>query len=319
MSAMEKPFVIALEEHYWDREMVEAWGPNRGAQPEEQLFDLDAGRIRDMDSAGIDVQVLSMASPSTQVFDAERATALARAANDRLNETIQRHPTRYAGFAALPTADPAAAADELERTVTQYGFKGAMVHGLSHGQKFLDLKEFWPIYERAQALDVPIYMHPALPHRAVVDAYLKDYLQEFPVIIHAGWGFTIETATQGLRMVLSGVFEAYPDLKIILGHLGEGLPFLLWRLNHAFSRSGNRKIAVQELFRGHFHITTSGNFSDPALLCSLMEMGADRILFSVDYPYVQNYEGTDWMKTVSLSTEDLEKIYNGNARRLLKM
>ena len=142
-----------------------------------------------------------------------------------------RIPKRFAAFAALPTADPKAAADELERCVNKLGFKGAMMHGLDAHGRFFDHKEYWPIYERAQALDVPIYLHPAAPSRAVVDAYYKEYAQDFPHILSAGWGYTVETATAGLRMVLSGVFDAYPKLKIILGHFGEGLPFLLWRVD----------------------------------------------------------------------------------------
>ncbi len=311
------PKVIALEEHYWDPEVVEAWGPAKGKQPAEQLLEVGDKRIADMDAAGIDLQVLSMGAPAMQAFDAATAVPLATAANDRLKSIIDTRPDRFAGFATLPTASPVAAADELERAVKNLGFCGAMLHGLSHERKWLDLPEFRPIYARAEALDVPIYFHPALPHPAVVGAYLEDYIQDYPEFIHAGWGFTIETATQGVRLVLSGVFDEHPGLKVILGHMGEGLPFLLWRINHAFSRGANKTTPFREIFRRQFYVTTSGNFSDPALLCTLMEMGADRILFSVDYPYVQNHEGTDWMKAVSLSDEDLAKICGGNAERLL--
>ena len=153
----------------------------------------------------------------------------------------------------------------------------------------------------------------------VMDAYYKDYVKDFPAILNAAWGFTVETATQGIRLVLSGVFDAYPDLKIILGHMGEGLPFLLWRIDHALSRPGNRRIAFREQFSQHFYITTSGNFSTPALLCSMMELGVDRILFSVDWPFVQNVPGTKWMSELQLSAEDKTKILSGNAKRLLKM
>jgi 2,3-dihydroxybenzoate decarboxylase len=193
-----------------------------------------------------------------------------------------------------------------------------MIHGLTSGL-FIDDKRFWPIFERAQALDVPIYCHPATPHRAVVDAYYKDYLKEFPALLTAGWGFTVETATQGIRLVLSGVFEAYPNLKIILGHLGESLPFSLWRIDAALSRKGNRDVSFRDTFCEHFYITTSGNFSDPAMLCSIQEMGVDRILFAIDWPYVENRPGTEWMERISLSAEDKAKILSGNAKKLLKM
>ncbi len=297
-----RPQVIALEEHYLDPEVKpHITGPDVTRQPKvsARLDDVGQGRIAEMDAAGIDMQVLSHGAPSVQRLEAELAVRLARGANDRLAETVRSHPDRFAAFAMLPTADPKAAADELERAVTRLGFKGAMVHGLTGGL-FLDDKRFWPIFERAQALDVPLYMHPAVPHPAVIDIYYKDYVEKYPNILRAAWGFTVETATQGIRLVLSGVFDTYPGLKIILGHLGEGLPFLLWR-------------------REHFWITTSGFFSDPALLCCMMEMGVDRILFSVDYPFVENQPGTDWVHRIPLCEEDKAKILNGNVNRLLKL
>ena len=317
-----RPFVIALEEHYWDAEVAQHFkehGPEtRIPALRERLGDLGALRIKEMDEAGIDLQVLSHGAPATQRLDAETAIPLARRANDRLHQAVLSNPARFAAFAVLPTADPKAAADELERCVTRLDFKGAMVHGLTNGL-FLDDKRFWPIFERAQALDVPLYMHPAVPHPAVVDAYYKDYVKEYPGLLTAAWGFTVETATQGIRLVLSGVFEACPRLKIILGHLGESLPFSLWRIDMALARQGNRPTPFRDTFREHFWITTSGNFSTPALLCSIMEMGADRILFSVDYPFVPNPPGVKWMDDVPLSNEDRAKILSGNAKRLLRL
>jgi predicted TIM-barrel fold metal-dependent hydrolase len=315
-----KPVVIALEEHYYDRELVATFDGPEGRAPEtrRRLDDLGDLRIKEMDEAGIDVQVISHGAPSTQRLDAETAVRLARNVNDRLAQAIAAYPDRFAAFAALPTPDPKAAADELERTVTQLGFKGAMVHGLTNGV-FFDDKRFWSIFERAQALDVPLYVHPAVPHSAVVEVYYQDYLADFPTLRTAAWGFTVETATQGIRLVLSGVFDAYPDVKIILGHMGEGLPFLLWRIDHALSRPGNRSVSFREQFSQHFYITTSGNFSTPALLCSMMELGVDRILFSVDWPFVPNIPGTKWMNELQLSAEDKTKILSGNAKRLLKM
>jgi len=319
MQAKTKPRVIALEEHYYDAEVASLFvGPDVSSATRERLNDLGALRIREMDEAGIDVQVLSHGAPALQRMDAQTAVPLARRANDRLKQAIDAHPDRFAGFATLPTADPKAAADELERAVSKLGFKGAMVHGLTNGV-FFDDRRFWPICERAQELDVPLYMHPAMPHPAVIEAYYKEYAKDFPLLLSAGWGFTVETATQGIRLVLSGVFEAYPRLKIILGHLGESLPFSLWRIDQALSRAGNRPVAFREIFREHFYITTSGNFSTPALLCSMMEIGADRILFSVDWPFVENTPGTKWMNDLQFSSEDKEKMMSGNARRLLRM
>jgi 2,3-dihydroxybenzoate decarboxylase len=284
------------------------------------LGDLGALRLKEMDEAGIDIQVLSHGAPSVQKMDPETSVALSKRANDRLYEACRAHPTRFAAFSVCPTPDPKAAADELERTVTEYGFKGAMIHGLTNGV-FHDDKRFWPIYERAQALDVPIYIHPAYPHPAVVELYYKDYLKDYPTLASAGWGFTVETATQGIRMVLSGVFHAYPKLQIILGHLGEGLPFYLWRINQALSRAVNKGASnsFRDVFCAHFHITTSGFFSDPALQCCITELGIDRIMFSIDYPFVENPPGADWIEALTLNATDKAKILSGNAQRLLKM
>jgi len=316
-----RPQVIALEEHYLDPEVkAHITGRDETRQPNvaARLDDVGQGRIAEMDAAGIDIQVLSHGAPSVQRLDAQLAIKLARSANDRLYDTVRAHPDRFAGFAMLPTADPKTAADELERAVTKLGFKGAMVHGLTGGL-FLDDKRFWPIFERAQALDVPLYLHPAVPHPAVIDVYYKDYVDKFPNILRAAWGFTVETATQGIRLILSGAFDAYPRLKIILGHLGEGLPFLLWRINMALVRDGAGPSWFRDTFCEHFWITTSGFFSDPALVCCMMEMGIDRILFSVDYPFMENPPGAEWIKTLPLSAEDTQKLLNGNARRLLKL
>jgi predicted TIM-barrel fold metal-dependent hydrolase len=270
-----KPYIIALEEHYFDAEVrthVTGLDATNAPRLVERLDDVGALRLKEMDEAGIDVQVLSHANPSLQKLDAATAVPLARRVNDRLHQTVKAHPERFAGFAALPTADPQAAADELERTVTRLGFKGAMVHGMTNGV-FHDDKRFWPIYERAAALDVPIYIHPGIPHPAVIDVYYKEYIGQYPSLLRAAWGFTVETATQGLRMVLSGVFDAHPGLKIILGHLGEGLPFYLWRISMGLERDGRGGRSFRDVFCEHFWVTTSGFFSDPALLCCIMELG----------------------------------------------
>jgi 2,3-dihydroxybenzoate decarboxylase len=308
-----KSYVIALEEHYQDTELRQ----HAGGSVAERLDDVGALRLREMDEAGIDLQVLSQDNPGLQGVDAATGVPLARRINDRLHEAVQRHPDRFAAFAAVPTADPKAAADELERTVTRLGFKGAMINGLTGGV-FHDDRRFWPLYERAAALDVPIYIHPAIPQQAVVETYYKDYVEKHPGLLRAGWGFNVETATQGIRFVLSGVFDAHPGLKIILGHMGEGLPFYLWRITHGLRQSMG-ETTFREIFCRHFWITTSGFFSDPALICCMMEMGIDRILFSVDYPFVDNPPGAEWIKTLPLCAEDRAKLLNGNARRLLKL
>jgi 2,3-dihydroxybenzoate decarboxylase len=312
--------VIAIEEHYWDSELAAYYKTvERNPEVVKRLYDFGELRIKEMDEAGVDIQVLSQGAPSLQNVAADVAVEMARRVNDRLAAIVAEKPDRFAAFAALPTADPAGAADELARTVEKHGFKGAMIHGTANGM-FLDDKRFWPIFDRAQKLDVPIYLHPSIPMQVVMDAYYKDYVKEFPMVIRAAWGFTVETATQAIRLVLSGIFDKYPDLKIVLGHLGETLPFLLWRIDQSLSRPGaGRKLSFRDEFSKHFHVTTSGNFSDPALLCCVQELGVDRILFAVDWPFVANPLGTTWMEAVPLCAEDKIKILSGNAQRLLRM
>ena len=313
--------VIAIEEHYWDAEMASHFTGIEAGRPGEtqkRLEDLGALRLKEMDEAGIDIQVLSHGAPAAQKISADIAVPLTRRVNDRLYAVIAARADRFAAFAMLPTADPQAAADELERCVTKLGFKGAMIHGMAHG-KFVDDRAFWPIYARAEALDVPIYLHPSLPHAGVTEAYYADYAKSFPMVVRPAWGYTVETATTAIRMVLSGVFDAHPRLKIILGHLGETLPFLVWRIDQALSRPGQKALSFRDVFCGNFYITTSGNFSNPALLCCIMEMGTDRILFAVDWPFIDNKLGTQWIGSVPLCEEDRAKILSGNAKRLLRM
>jgi 2,3-dihydroxybenzoate decarboxylase len=312
--------VIAIEEHYWDEELQKTFVGGEAGRPGEQmnrLHDLGALRIKEMDEAAIDIQVLSHGAPATQKLPADTAVDLTRRVNDRLHAAVQKNSSRFAAFAALPTAVPEAAADELERTV-KLGFKGAMLHGLAN-DVFLDDKRFWPIYARAEQLDVPIYMHPSLPQADVRRVYYDDYVKDFPMITRATWGYTVETATLAIRMVLSGVFDKYPKLKIILGHLGETLPFLVWRIDHTLARPGQKAMSFRDVFCNNFYVTTSGNFSNPALLCCVMEMGIGRILFAVDWPFVANPPATKWMEGVPLCDEDKAKILSGNAKRLLKM
>jgi 2,3-dihydroxybenzoate decarboxylase len=314
--------VIAVEEHYWDAELSRHFtGPEagRGDEIERRLTDLGAARLAAMDAAGIDRQVLSHGAPSSQKLPIEIAATLTAAVNDRLAKVCAAHPQRFAAFAALPTVDPHAAADELERAVTVLGFKGAMLHGMANGE-FLDGKKFWPIFARAEKLDVPVYFHPSLPHPAVTEVYYQDYAKDYPLVVRPGWGFTVETATQAIRLVLSGLFEVHPNLKIILGHLGETLPFMLWRIDAMLKRPGQKPMSFRDIFRNNFYVTTSGFFSTPALQCCLAELGVDRILFAVDWPYIgDNAMAVDWMKRVPLPDGDKAKILSGNAKRLLRL
>jgi predicted TIM-barrel fold metal-dependent hydrolase len=320
--------VIAIEEHFITPMYREKVGANEfrnfylksrgdqlGHDIVEQNSDLGAKRLAHMDAAGVDVQVLSFGSPGPQAFGAEVAIPMARDANDRLYQAIQKNPARFAGFAALPTADPEAAAHELERCVSKLGFKGAMIHGHTRGS-FLDERKYWTIFERAQALDVPIYLHPTLPHPEAVKAYFEGYEE----LARAGWGFAVDTSCHFLRIVFAGVFDAYPRLRIILGHLGEGLPFAMHRLNdhtwRSAARRGLRKTPLQYM-RENLLVTTSGNWYEPAFLCTLLALGADNILFAIDWPYEANKTGIEFLRKISISEGDRRKIAHLNAERLL--
>ncbi len=312
--------IVAIEEHFWIPELRDRYSGPRGIAahtPARQLDDLGVIRLSDMDAAGVDMQVISHMQPGTQIFDAETAVAMARKANDALYAATNTHPARFAGFAELPTVDPKAAADELERTVARYGFKGALINGLTAGA-FLDHKRFWCIFERAQALDVPIYLHPGIPHAAVTEAYYSDYFRgEFP-FLSVAWGFTAETAIHAMRLAVSGVFDAYPRLKIILGHLGETIPFTLWRCDWILEHVGN-KPGFADMFREHFYLTTSGNFQQSALACCIAELGIDKIMFAVDYPYNASADGVAFVRAAPISETDKAKILHGNADRLLRL
>jgi predicted TIM-barrel fold metal-dependent hydrolase len=321
---------IAIEEHFITPMYREKVGGNefrtfyltsRGEQIGhdivEQNSDLGAKRLAYMDAAGVDVQVLSFGSPGPQAFGADIAIPMARDANDHLFETVKKHPHRFAGFAALPTADPEASAAELERAVMKLGMKGAMIHGHTRGS-FLDERKYWVIFERAQALDVPIYLHPTLPHPDAVKAYFEGYEE----LARAGWGFAIDTSSHFLRIVFAGVFDAYPRLKIILGHLGEGLPFAMHRLDDHTARSAARRGLQRrpiEYLRDNLLVTTSGNWYEPAFHCTLAALGADNILFAIDWPYEPNTAGMAFLKKLSISEHDKEKIAHRNAERILRM
>ncbi|HKF75070.1 MAG TPA: amidohydrolase family protein [Candidatus Dormibacteraeota bacterium] len=312
---------IAIEEHYVRQPPATQDRPR--PLPEEvqaRLLDLGPARIADMDAAGIDVQVLSLLSPGAQRFAAAEAAARAREENDRLADAVRRHPDRLAAFAAVPTADPAAAADELERAVSTLGFRGAMIHGPTEG-RFLDDQRFWPILECAEALGVPIYLHPAPPPAAVAAAYYAGFSPGVTsTLATSGWGWHIETGLHVLRLVLAGAFDRFPRLQTVIGHLGEALPFMLARTSMTLppAATGLQR-TVAEYIRENVHMTTSGFFSVPPLLNALLEVGADRVLFAVDYPFSSSAAGAAFLDAMPVSAADREKIAHGNAERLLRL
>jgi predicted TIM-barrel fold metal-dependent hydrolase len=322
--------IIAIEEHFITpmyREQVSAnefrnfylatRSREMGHDIIEENLDLGAKRIAHMDAAGVDVQVLSFGSPGPQAFAADVAIPMARDANDRLFAAIQSFPKRFAGFAALPTADPEEAARELDRCVTKLGFKGAMIHSHQQGE-FLDGAKYRVVWKAAERLGVPVYLHPALPHPQVVKAYFEGYEE----LARAPWGFAVDTSCHFLRLVFSGLFDDCPKLKIILGHLGEGIPFAMHRLDTharaAAERRGLKKTPLQYL-KDNLLVTTSGNWYEPAFVCTLLALGIDSMLFAIDWPYESNKVGMEFFNKLSLNDADKHKLAHGNAEKLLKL
>ena len=287
---------------------------------EGKLLDVGDGRIADMDEAGIDLQVLSPAATDLDKLAPITATALARDTNDLLVAVVRAHPTRFAGFATVALLEPEQSAVELERCIRKLGFKGVMVNGTVDG-KFLDDQRFTPFFEAAQALDVPIYLHPAPPPQAVADAYYSGLPGPAGFLLStAGWGWHAETGMHCLRLIISGVFDRFPKLKIIVGHMGENLPFSLVRADTVLGHSTKHlKRRLADYFHEHFYVTTSGYFTTAPFLCALEVVGADRLLFSVDYPFSPNTVGRTFLNELPVNLEDREKISHGNAEKLLKL
>ena len=323
--------IIALEEHFQIAAVKQAVAkllPGFDtvallppyAPPDALVEDLGAERLRRMDTMGVDVQALSWPSSGIQLIPAAESVALARDVNDHLASAIQAHPDRFVGFAALPTPDPEAAACELERAVQRLGFKGAMIGGRTNDH-FLDDPQFHPLLEAAEALDVPIYLHPAMPSMAVQNAYYAGFDADVSAAFATfGWGWHLETGVHALRMILAGVFDRYPRLQLILGHWGEMVPFFLARTDEALStvakHLGRR---VSEYFVEQVYVTPSGMFTLPPFLLALQIMGADRVMYSVDDPYVATDQARAFLENAPISPADREKIAHGNAEQALKL
>lgn len=280
-----------------------------------KLLDVGEGRLKDMDAAGIDVQVLSLTSPGVEQFDPSMGTELATRINDELYSIVQNHPSRFVGYAALAPKNPEGAVRELERSVKELGFKGWKTHS-NYGGTYLDDKEYWPILEKAEELDVPIYLHPAVPAIPPLRKYGF-------ALAGAPFGFGIETAICMMRLIYSGIFDKCPRLKIVLGHLGEGLPFVLQRIDFAYVRPWfepaarpNLKKKPSEYLKENVFVTTSGNYLQPAFMCTYEAMGIDRILLSTDYPYEDSDECLQFLESLPINEEDKNRMYSLNAGQL---
>jgi len=319
---------ITLEEHFATPEFLAALAKTGvqgsvgalGQRVREQLLDLGDRRLAEMDAAGIDMQVLSLPGGGMDQLDVATATALARDTNDRAADAVRAHPERFSAFATLALQDPDQAALEFERCITRLGFKGALLNGTTNGA-FLDHPRFTPIFETAQRLGVPIYVHPAPPPRVVQEAYFSGLPDPYGTLLaNAGWGSNAETGLHCLRLIVAGVFDRFPALQMIIGHVGEGLPFSLAHANSWLSRvSGRLTRSVADYFATNFHITTSGYFTLPPFLCALLVAGADRLMFSVDYPFSPNADGRAFLDNLPIVPADREKIGWSNAARLLKL
>ena len=319
--------VVALEEHFLVPSLIrERFDPANlnmvWLKPdlEAQLADLGANRLRDMDEGGITQQIISATMPGADLLDGDNGIQFAKRTNDRLAQAVRLHPGRFGGFAHLPMRVPQAAADELERSVRDLGFHGAMINGVTEG-RFLDDPRFAPVLERATALDVPIYIHPNIPPKAVHEAYFSNLPGPYGQLLAAGlFGWHAETGIHVLRLALAGMFEKYPNLTLIVGHMGEMLPFMLGRVDAVMmGPHGGSDRPLSKTIVDHVYITTSGFFTVPPFLTALTTFGADRIMFSVDYPYSSNLPGKAMLATLPVAPADLAKIAHGNADRVLKL
>lgn len=295
-------------------------GP-RATQLIARIQDLGEQRIRDMDDTGIAKQILALTNPGVQVFDAATGTSLAETFNDQLAQAIRKYPNRFAGLTAIAPQDPARAAKELERGVRKLGLKGAIINSHTQGE-YLDDEKFWDIFAAAESLDVPVYLHPNTPSARMIGPIADRGLDG------AMYGFAIETSVHILRIIVAGVFDRFPKLQMVVGHLGEGLPFWHFRLDffHRANVAANRHPGMQKLNRKlseymkeNFHYTTSGMAWEPAILYTQSVVGMDRVLYAMDYPYQFVPEEVKVTDDLPISDADKKKLYQTNAERVFQL
>lgn len=304
--------IVTLEEHIALPEMTAQLpeGPKSLQKPE--LGDITGARLKDMDENNVALQVLSVDSMGAQLLGPDKSPAFAKEYNDLIAEKIKGYEDRFTAFAHLPMTAPDAAAGELERAVKTHGFKGAMIRGMT-GEKFLDHPDFDPLLAKAEQLQVPVYIHPGIPHREVSKFYYSDHDGKINEALACyGWGWHAETAVQVLRLYIAGAFDRYPGLKVIIGHMGEMLPMMWERSNRAFP-------GLKETFKKQLYITTSGFFTYPPLRLTLDTIGIDNILFSIDYPFSALKTGVDFLNKLPLPDDQKKKIAHANADKLLHL
>jgi len=288
-----------------------------------RLLDIQDERLREMDTHGIELTILSLNAPAVQaILDPAEAVETARKANDILAEEVAKRPDRFRSFAALPMQDVDAAITELQRCVNDLGFVGALVNGFTQkdvadSAVYFDIPEYRPFWAAVEELGVPFYLHP----RTQIPARMQPY-EGHPWLISASWGFARETSIHALRLIGSGLFDAHPNLQIIMGHLGERIPYDMWRIDHRIRKIPNGfpcKKEMGDYLRENFHFTTAGNFNDPTLECCIAEMGIDRVMFSVDYPFEDTIDAASWFDSNGLSDADRLQIGRQNAIDLFKL
>jgi 2,3-dihydroxybenzoate decarboxylase len=319
---------IAFEEHMSLPETLEdartfVGGAAKWEDFERQILDVGDERLEGMDRNGIEFAILSLNAPAIQgIWDTNKAIETAKRANEYLARAIARHPHRFAGFAALPMQDPDAASRELTRCVKEYGFKGALVNGFTQKNSpesalYYDLPDYRTFWATVSELDVPFYLHP----RAQIPSRAQNY-EGHPWLMSSPWGFAVETSIHALRLCGSGLFDDFPNLKIAVGHLGEHIPYDLWRIDARmrFSPRGYKgKNYLGEYFRKHFYVTTSGNFFDPAFQCALRVMGVEHMFFSTDYPFERMEDASEWFDNTQLSDAEQLQVGRTNAIKLFKL
>lgn len=311
---------IAIEEHFVTPELEglvlnPGWSEDAFRRTLDRLGDVDGERLEVMDRHGIEMSVLSLASDGIQgIDDPADAVARARQANDALARIVEGRPDRFAGFAAVALQDPAAAASEAGRAVRELGFRGVLVNGYSNGAPYYDDERYLPFWEAMEGLQVPFYLHPRNPlesQRAIYDGR--------PELLGPTWAFGVETATHALRLIVSGLFDRFPALTVILGHLGEGLPFQTYRLEQRLKRRADVTLErlPTEVLRENFYVTVSGNYHTASLIGVLLELGADRVMFAADHPFEDVADGAEWFDAAAISEHDRQKIGRLNVKRLL--
>ncbi len=319
---MKRIRTIALEEHYATTKFLNGPGSWHKSRPAlaAALGDVGDARIAAMDEAGVDLAVLSLAAPGVEQMDGPAAVQTARECNDELAAAVRRYPDRLAGFAALPISEPAAAAAELQRTVDEHGFAGAVINGHCRGV-YLDDPHFEPVLDRADALNVPIYLHPTIPPPAVIESCYAGFSDEVTfALATVGWGWHINTATHVLRLILGGVFDRHPDLQFIIGHMGEATSFMLPRFDATLKPElTGLKHQVSTYLRQNLHYTFA-NFNDTATFANLIaQVGVGRVTFSTDYPFGSMCAARAFLDKLPLTPCHRDRISHGNAEQLLHL